>query len=268
MPKVDRDWPVALTVAGSDPSGGAGIQADLKTFAALEVYGAGVITAVTVQNTRGVSAVHPLAPEVVADQLDAVLSDLAPQAVKTGMLGSAAVVEAVAAGLRRQPAEFLVVDPVLAAGGGEPLLEPDARSILVRELFPLATLVTPNLPEARVLTGDEKGSPGELLRRMVDLGAAGVLLKGGHGEGEDVVDLLWEGDRVMELRRPRVETDCTHGTGCALAAAVAAFLARGRDLEDAALEAGDYVHRALETAWPLAQGRGPLHHLHPFWGRS
>jgi hydroxymethylpyrimidine/phosphomethylpyrimidine kinase len=267
MPKAGRDWPVALTVAGSDPSGGAGIQADLKTFAALEVYGAAVITAVTVQNTRGVSAVHTLAAEVVEDQLDAVLFDLAPEAVKTGMLGGAAVVEAVASGLRRRPPEFLVVDPVLAAGGGEPLLEPDARGILVRELFPLATLVTPNLPEARVLTADDKSPPADLLRRVVDLGAAGVLLKGGHGKGGDVVDLLWNGERVMEFRRSRVETNCTHGTGCTLAAAVAAFLTRGRILEDAILEAGDYVHRGLETAWPLARGRGPLHHMHPFWGR-
>jgi hydroxymethylpyrimidine/phosphomethylpyrimidine kinase len=259
---------VALTVAGSDPSGGAGIQGDLKTFAALEVYGAGVITAVTAQNTRGVAAVYTLPPQMVEEQLAAVLTDLEPEAAKTGMLGSAAVVEAVAASFRQRPPEFLVVDPVLAASGGEPLLEPDARAALIRDLFPLATLVTPNLPEARVLMGDEKSPPSDLLRRVADLGAAAVLLTGGHAGGEDVVDLLWNGDEVVEIRRSRVATGCTHGTGCAAAAALAAFLARGRALSDAARLAGDYVHRGLETAWPLAEGRGPLHHLHPFWGRS
>jgi hydroxymethylpyrimidine/phosphomethylpyrimidine kinase len=259
---------VALTVAGSDPSGGAGIQADLKTFAALEVYGAAVITAVTVQNTRGVSAVHTLAAELVEEQLEAVLSDLDPDAVKIGMLGSATVIEAVAAGLRRKRPGNIVVDPVLEAGGGEPLLASAAVPVLIRELLPLATLLTPNLPEARALTGDATGAPETLLRRLAGLSAASILLKGGHGGGEDVVDLLWHGGRVAELRRPRVDTACNHGTGCTLAAAVGAFLARGRALPEAVRLAGDYVHRGLETAWPLARGRGPLHHLHPFWGRS
>jgi hydroxymethylpyrimidine/phosphomethylpyrimidine kinase len=268
IPEGPQSWPVALTIAGSDPSGGAGIQADLKTFAAHEVYGASVITAVTAQNTRGVSAVHAVPPEVVRAQMDAVYSDFRPAAVKTGMLVTAATVEAVADGMGHWRPPHLVIDPVMAAAAGEPLLEPDALTVLITRLLPLASLVTPNLPEAAALVGAHDRDYRSLIRRVGELGARAVLLKGGHGAGAEVIDLLWTGAEIVEFRRPRLETDCTHGTGCTLAAALAAELARGRSLPEAARLAGDYLHRALETARPLEGGRGPLHHFHPFWGRS
>lgn len=239
--------PVALTIAGSDSGGGAGIQADLKTFEAHGIFGTSVLTVITAQNTRGVRAVQVLPPELVTAQLEAVLEDFPVAAVKTGALGSAAVVRAVADVLRGRDLP-LVVDPVLLAKSGDPLLAPEAVRVLLEELLPLATLVTPNLPEARVLFG----SP--------DSSAWPLLLKGGHAEGETVTDELRTPEAQLRLTAPRQHTRHTHGTGCTLSAAITAHLARGLALVDAVREAHAYVQAALRAAPRLGAGHGPLGH--------
>lgn len=239
--------PVALTIAGSDSGGGAGIQADLKTFEAHGVFGTSVLTVITAQNTRGVRAAQVLPPELVTAQLEAVLEDFPVAAVKTGALGDAAVVRAVADVLRGRDLP-LVVDPVLLAKSGDPLLAPEAVRVLLEELLPLATLVTPNLPEARVLFG----SP--------DSSAWPLLLKGGHAEGETVTDELRTPEAQLRLTAPRQHTRHTHGTGCTLSAAITAHLARGLALVDAIREAHAYVQAALRAAPGLGTGHGPLGH--------
>jgi hydroxymethylpyrimidine/phosphomethylpyrimidine kinase len=257
--------PVALTIAGSDPSGGAGVQADLKTFAAFGVYGASVLTALTAQNTLGVSAVVDVAPALVAQQLDAVLDDLAVGAAKTGMLHAAAVVETVAERLAARPLPFLVVDPVMVATSGDALAVPAAIAGLRARLLPLATLVTPNLHEAGVLSGrpvTDVATMREAARALVGLGARAVLVTGGHLEG-DAVDVLCEGDRIRELRAPRVPTRATHGAGCSLSAAVTACLALGLDLEASVARAKRWVTRAIAGAPPLGHGARPLDHCAP-----
>jgi len=258
--------PRVLTIAGSDSGGGAGLQADLKTFAAHGVYGMSVVTAVTAQNTRGVLAVHEVPAGVVRAQLGAVLDDLGADAIKVGMLASGDTVEVVARGLAavtegaaRVP---LVVDPVLVAKGGAPLLHEDAVERLRRELLPRATLVTPNLPEAERLTGMPVASAAERLAAARSLAALGcaVLLKGGHDGGGELVDLLVDGERVERFVHPRQVTRHTHGTGCTLSAAIAARLARGEALAAAVAGAVDYVQRALAAAPGLGGGHGPLEH--------
>lgn len=239
--------PVALTIAGSDSGGGAGIQADLKTFEAHGIFGTSVLTVITAQNTRGVRAVQVLPPELVTAQLEAVLEDFPVAAVKTGALGDAAVVRAVADVLRGRDLP-LVVDPVLLAKSGDPLLAPEAVRVLLEDLLPLATLVTPNLPEARVLFG----SP--------DSSAWPLLLKGGHAEGETVTDELRTPEAQLRLTAPRQHTRHTHGTGCTLSAAITAHLARGLALVDAVREAHAYVQAALRAAPGLGTGHGPLGH--------
>jgi hydroxymethylpyrimidine/phosphomethylpyrimidine kinase len=258
--------PVALTVAGSDPSGGAGIQADLKTFHAFGCYGTAVLVALTVQDTRGVRAVHAVPVEFVVSQVEAVLGDVPPAAAKTGMLATAALVEAVAGVLRRGRVRRLVVDPVMVATSGDLLLEADAVAALRERLIPLAAVVTPNGPEAAALTGvDAAAGPEEAAeagRRLLALGARAALVKGGHGRGREVVDVLVEaGGRVTRFVHPRLRSRSTHGTGCTLSAALAAGLARGRPLRRAAAEAVDYVHRAIAAAPGLGRGRGPVNHL-------
>jgi len=253
--------PVALTIAGSDSGGGAGIQADLKTFAAFDVYGASVVTALTAQNTRGVRAIAAVEPAFVAAQIDAVLDDLDVAAAKTGMLLSAAVIDAVADRLAARPVPHLVVDPVLVATSGEALLEPAALARLRERLVPLATLLTPNLREAEALTGRSVTRPADMrqaARMLLDLGARAVLLKGGHLEGE-ALDLLDDGRNVRELSAPRIATHDAHGTGCTLSAAIAAGLARGLDLGAAVEGAKRYVTRAIERAARVGQGARALH---------
>jgi hydroxymethylpyrimidine/phosphomethylpyrimidine kinase len=260
--------PIALTIAGSDSGGGAGIEGDLKTFSALGVYGACAITALTAQNTRGISAIHDVPPEFVAAQIDAVLSDLAVGAVKIGMLSRAAVIHAVAQSLDRGRASKVVLDPVLIASSGTPLLDPDAIELLKTVLIPRALVVTPNLPEAAVLLG---GTPArneqemrEQARALLALGAKAVALKGGHGSGADSIDLLLDRDRAVVLRAKRIESRHTHGTGCAFSAAIAAALAKGMDLEAAVRCAKEFVHGAIAAAATLAIGTGvgPVHHFH------
>jgi hydroxymethylpyrimidine/phosphomethylpyrimidine kinase len=255
----------ALTIAGSDSGGGAGIQADLKTFAALGVYGASAITAVTAQNTRGVRAVQEMPPDLVADQIDAVLEDIGADAAKTGMLASAAIIRVVAERVRHHGISRLVVDPVMVAKSGDRLLRVDAVQALRTLLLPLALVVTPNIPEAEALaelpivTGEDLA---EAARRIGSCGARYVLIKGGHLAGAPV-DRLWDGERLLEFSGERVHTSRTHGTGCTLSAAIAAHLARGAAVPEAVRLAKDYVVVALRRAQPIGSGHGPLHHLWP-----
>jgi len=262
--------PIALTIAGSDSGGGAGIQADLKTFAALGVYGASVLTALTAQNTKDVFAIHEVSTEFIAAQMDAVFSDLNVSAVKIGMLGSAAVIAGVSAGLRRHRARNVVLDPVMTASSGAKLLHDDAIDAL-RALMSQARLVAPNLPEAAVLTGatqarDEDEMYGQA-QKLLTLGAGAVLIKGGHGSGSESVDILVEGTSHTRLSVPRIETRNTHGTGCTLASAIAAGLAKNLSLVDAVRQAKGYVTAALAAAGRLEIGSrsGPVHHFHKWW---
>ena len=256
--------PIALTIAGSDSGGGAGIQADLKTFHAFGVFGTSALTAVTVQNTRGVSGVHPIPVDVVQAQIAAVAEDLRPAALKTGMLATAELVRAVAESIREHRLANLVVDPVMAATSGDRLLASHAERAIVADLLPLAALVTPNLPEAAILVGqpvdDEEGMR-RAARRLVEMGAAAALVKGGHLGGEELVDVLYDGRGWRAWRRPRLDTRNTHGTGCTLSAAVAAGLAHGRPLAQAVGDAVDYVARAIASAPGLGAGHGPLNHM-------
>lgn len=257
--------PIALTIAGSDSGGGAGIQADLKTFHAHGVFGTSVVTAVTAQNTLGVTAVHAVPLDIVEAQIRSVAEDLRPAAVKTGMLATAALVETVAAGLRRYGLLPYVLDPVMVATSGHRLLDADAEASLAGVLVPLATVVTPNLHEAAILTGREVGSltdMGAAARILVDMGAGAALVKGGHLEGE-AADLYWDGTDEHIWRKPRLDTRHTHGTGCTLSAAVAAGLARGLPPVEAAERAVQWVARAIESAPGLGGGHGPVNHFAP-----
>jgi len=261
---------VALSVAGSDSSGGAGTQADLKTFSALGVYGASVIAALTAQNTTGVAAIHDVPAEFIAAQIDAVFSDLAVGATKIGMLGNAAAIHAVGDGLRRHRAGNIVIDPVLAATTGEALLPAGAIAAL-RQLIAQADLVTPNLAEAAVLLdvpiAADEGEMRIQARQLLALGAKAVLIKGGHGHGPESVDLLIEANAHTRFAAPRLTTPNTHGTGCTLAAAIAAGLAKGETLSDAMREAKAYVSGAIAAADRLGvgKGRGPVHHFFRWW---
>ena len=262
--------PIAMTIAGSDSGGGAGIAADLKTFAALGVYGACVITALTAQNTKGMQAIHEVPADFVTAQIDAVFSDLDVGAVKIGMLGSAAVIDAVAAGLVRHGARNVVLDPVMAASSGETLLRAEALGAL-RKLAAQASVLTPNLPEAAALLDapvagneDEMRGQGE---QLLALGAGAVLIKGGHASGPDSVDLLVESAGFTRFGARRIDTENTHGTGCTLSSAIAAHLAKGSMLGEAVGEAKTYVSAAIAAAdrLKIGSGRGPLHHFAKWW---
>jgi hydroxymethylpyrimidine/phosphomethylpyrimidine kinase len=262
---------IALTIAGSDSSGGAGIQADLKTFAALGVYGACAITALTAQNTHGVAAIHDVPPDFIIAQVDAVFSDLEIGAVKIGMVSQAAAIKAIVDVLDRHQAKNIVLDPVMVAASGDRLLANDATAVLRGQLIPRALLITPNLPEAAALLGAnaarDEGEMEMQTRQLLALGARNVLLKGGHGDGPESVDLLIGKDLQLRLASPRIATRNTHGTGCTLSSAIAAGLAKGLPLAAAARSAKDYVTAAIAAADQLTvgHGRGPLHHFHAHW---
>src|SRR3954470_3010461 len=262
---------IAVTIAGSDPSGGAGVQADLKTFSALGVYGASVITALTAQNTRGVQGIHDVPPAFIARQIDSVFSDLAVGAVKIGMLSRPAAIEAVADGLARYGIETVVLDPVMVATSGDRLLAPEATETLRRALIPKALVVTPNLPEAAALLGEPVAADEAAMRgqaeRILALGPRAVLVKGGHAEGHESVDILIDAGRVQRFAAPRIATRNTHGTGCTLSSAIAAGLAKGFALPEAVAAAKLYVSAAIEASGRLAVGRGtsPVHHFHALW---
>ena len=255
--------PIALTIAGSDSGGGAGIQADLKTFHHFHVFGTSVITAITAQNTRGVQAWVPIAVSMIEAQIDAVAGDLRPAASKTGMLADSAIVEAVAASVRRHALAPLVVDPVMVSASGDALLAADGVSAMRELLVPLATLVTPNLDEAEVLVGgtvrDVEGME-RAGRVLVARGATAALIKGGHLVGDAAIDVFVHGDRVRVFSHPRLDTRHTHGTGCTLSSAVTALLAQGSELDASVELAIDWVHRAIASALALGSGHGPLNH--------
>jgi hydroxymethylpyrimidine/phosphomethylpyrimidine kinase len=256
---------VALTIAGSDPSGGAGIQADLKTFHQFGVFGEAAITLLTVQNTQGVERVECMAPDLVVAQIEAVVSDIPPQAAKTGALGNEGVVEAVAAAAARF-AFPLVVDPVMISKHGAPLISEEARVVLARKLLPRAFLVTPNLHEAAALSGMEIGTVAEMRRaaeRIRSLGVESVLVKGGHLAGGDAVDVLLYAGEFFEYRGPRVDTPHTHGTGCTFSAAITAGLAVGHALPYAVERAKRFINAAIATNPGLGHGSGPVNHHAP-----
>jgi hydroxymethylpyrimidine/phosphomethylpyrimidine kinase len=259
--------PKALTIAGSDSGGGAGIQADLKTFSAFRVFGMSVITAVTAQNSLGVQGVESLPPAFVAQQLRSVLSDFGADAAKCGMLATAPIIEAVAATLAEHPIEKLVVDPVMVAKSGDALLRPDAVRSLIERILPLALVVTPNLPEAEALAGipvSDRKEMEEAARRIHALGPRYVLVKGGHLKG-DAVDLLWNGRELRAFSAPRVDSPNTHGTGCTFSAAIAAGLARGQAIPDAIREAKAYVTKAIAEGFQGGRGVGQLRHFLTEW---
>jgi len=260
--------PTALTIAGSDSGGGAGIQADLKTFSALGVYGMSALTAITAQNTLGVTAVHEIPPEIVGAQIDAVVSDIGVDAVKTGMLSSAAIIETVAERVRRHDLQVLVVDPVMIAKSGARLLREDAITALRTQLLPLALVVTPNLYEASELLGRPIRSLEEMRRAareiVHELGARTAVVKGGHLDG-DPIDVFYDGQDTHEIPGTRVQTQNTHGTGCTFASAIAAYLARGYPLLDAIARAKRYLTEALCHAVPIGHGHGPVHHFYRLW---
>ena len=259
--------PRALTIAGSDSGGGAGIQADLKTFSAFRVFGMSVITAVTAQNSIGVQGVESLPPAFVAQQLDSVLDDFGADAVKCGMLATAPIIVAVAEALRERAVTNLVVDPVMVAKSGDPLLPPDARRALVEHILPLALVVTPNLPEAGALTGfpvTDRESMEAAARRIGELGPRHVLVKGGHLKG-DPHDLLWDGHVFREFRGERIDSPNTHGTGCTLSAGIAAGLALGDSLTDSISRAKAYVTRAILEGFQVGHGVGQLRHFLVEW---
>ena len=276
--------PNVLSIAGVDPSGGAGVFADLKAFAALGAYGCGVVTALTAQNTEAVTGISPVGADFIRLQIDTLFADLRIDAIKIGMLGTAPIIRAVAEGLARplsagQPAHRVhrVLDPVMVAKSGDALLEPQAVSMLIDAVLPLATVLTPNLPEAGVLLRSrEPETPGEMrraaerLRRLMnDDGQRWVLLKGGHLQG-DAIDLLHDGDVMIELTAPRIETRNTHGTGCSLSAAIAARAPQTQDLPEAVREAKRWLTEAIRHSGELTvgQGHGPVHALHNLWGRA
>jgi hydroxymethylpyrimidine/phosphomethylpyrimidine kinase len=263
--------PIALTIAGSDSSGGAGIQADLKTFAALGVYGASAITALTAQNTLGVSAIHDVPADCISAQIDAVFSDFDVGAVKIGMVSQPATIEVVATSIERHRARNIVLDPVMVATTGRRLLASDAVETLRKLLIPRALVVTPNLPEAGVLTGASLARNEEEMeiqaRELLSLGARNVLIKGGHGNGDESVDLLVGQGDVVRLSAKRMNTKNTHGTGCTFSSAIAAGLAKGLDLKAASRLAKDYTTAAIAAADSIRIGRGPgpVHHFHEVW---
>jgi hydroxymethylpyrimidine/phosphomethylpyrimidine kinase len=259
--------PKALTIAGSDSGAGAGIQADLKTFSALGVYGTSALTAVTAQNTLGVTKVAALAPSMVAAQIDAVIADIGAQALKTGMLANASIIEVVARKIEEYGLGNVVVDPVMVATSGDLLLRKNAVAALRSRLIPLATIATPNIPEAEALTGlSLRGADdfAEAARRIIAMGAQNVVIKGGHRQGP-AVDLYYDGRRFRALHAPRIRTKNTHGTGCTFSAAIAAYLARGEKIEAAVVLAKKYITGAIAKAFPLGSGHGPVNHFYRSW---
>ncbi|WP_456271117.1 bifunctional hydroxymethylpyrimidine kinase/phosphomethylpyrimidine kinase [Bacillus sp. AK031] len=253
----------ALTIAGSDSGGGAGIQADLKTFQELKVYGMSAITAVTAQNTLGVQGVYPMSLEAIKEQLGSIAVDLAPQAVKTGMLFNSDVIEVVAKAIGKYQWNNIIVDPVMIAKGGSPLLQEEAIEALRKKLIPLSTVITPNIPEAEVITGmkiDSFSRRKEAANAMIELGAQSVVIKGGHDESDSADDLFYDGVTFETFSKPRLHTSNTHGTGCTFSAAIAAQLAKGHSLQQAIQVAKSFIHEAIKQDLKIGSGHGPTNH--------
>lgn len=268
-----KSYVVALSIAGSDSGGGAGIQADIKTMSALGVFATTAITAVTAQNTRGVRMVQAMPPEVVHAQIEAVMEDMPVRSIKIGMLFSVPIIEAVADALKSYAAEVpIVLDPVMIAQSGDPLIRKGAIEAMKRQLFPLATLITPNLPEAAALLGTafDEEHPAQSMEAWEELQVRAVLIKGGHNQASSqIIDYLLVPDKhlVHRFEHTRISTNNTHGTGCTLSSAIAAYLAQGYELMEAVERAEDYLVQALEkgAGWHLGKGAGPVHHFHAFW---
>jgi hydroxymethylpyrimidine/phosphomethylpyrimidine kinase len=257
----------ALTIAGSDSGAGAGIQADLKTFAALGVYGTSAITAITAQNTVGVTQVLALNPNLVGAQIDAIIDDIGADALKTGMLANKAIIDTVAKKIREHHLKNVVVDPVMVATSGDLLIQKNAVAALRNKLIPLATIVTPNIPEAEELTGMKLRTSADIeeaARRIIRLGAKNVIIKGGHGSGP-AVDLFYDGKKFTALNAPRIRTENTHGTGCTFSAAIAAYLAKGERLERAVALAKKYITDSIRFSFTIGAGHSPVHHFFRFW---
>ena len=269
---VSRNYCRVLTIAGSDSGGGAGIQADLKTFSALGCYGMTVITALTAQNTKGVTGIHAVPPSFAAEQMEAVFTDIGADAVKIGMLYSTELIETVARQLVKHEARNIVLDPVMVAQSGDRLLRDDAVEALKSLLMPLATVATPNLPEAAVLLGRDETEEQDLkisAKALARFGSRAILVKGGHGKNGDSSDLLYltREDRLVALAGERIDTRNNHGTGCTLSSAIAAYLARGADVETAARQAKQFITRAIRSGagYRLGHGHGPVHHFFDYW---
>jgi len=261
----------ALTIAGSDSGGGAGIQADLKTFCAFGVYGMSSITSITAQNTKGVEAIFDLPPSLVAKQIECVVSDIGVDATKTGMLSNSSIIEVVAQEIKKFNIEKLVVDPVMVSKSGALLLQRDAVDTLVERLFPLSFLITPNLPEASFLVGEEIKNVSDMERACVSLkkwGPRYVLLKGGHLPGEEIVDILFDGEKFTLFPAPRVATKNTHGTGCTYSAAICALLSLGYPITEAVKVAREYMSEVIAHSLDLGKGFGPVNHLAPLFLRG
>ena len=278
MNQRGRIIPAAMTIAGSDSGAGAGVQADLKTFAALSIYGTSVLTAITAQNTIAVAAVHELPTDVINAQIEAVISDIGVDAVKTGMLSSSVIIECVTTCLKASMKKYptmpglrrIVVDPVMVAKSGDALLQEEAVSALRELLVPLAAVITPNIPEAETLTGltiTTDDDVNKAARMIVDMGAASVVIKGGHREGP-ATDVYFDGSSFREFTSQRFDTVNTHGTGCTFASAVAAGLAQGLETEDAVGQAKEFVTEAIRNSFPVGHGHGPLNHFYKFWPKN
>ncbi len=262
---------VALTIAGSDSSGGAGIQADLKTFQALGVFGTSAITAVTVQNTQKVYAIQEVEPRIVRDQIICLFDDMAINAVKIGMVASVPLIEAIAEALTKVTAPPVVLDPVMISKSGYALLKHDARQALIEKLFPLAEVVTPNLHEAEALTHMRIASEQQMYdcaRKILELGAAKVVVKGGHMKGASATDILYDGKHFQSIQAPRIDTPNTHGTGCTFSSAIAAHLALGFSFFDAVARAKDYISGAIAHSLNIGKGHGPTHHFFDLYARA
>ena len=259
-----------LTIAGSDSCGGAGIQADIKTFSALGTYGMSVITAVTAQNTQGVFGVQDIAPDMIEKQMDAIFTDIRVDAVKIGMVSQEATIEAIGDKLEQYQPAFVVVDPVMISKSGYDLLQPAAKEALIRRLVPLAYVITPNLPEAEVLTGKSIHTLEEMeeaAKEIHQMGAKNVLIKGGHLE-ESATDLLYDGNHLVALEAQRIPTKNTHGTGCTLSSAIAAYLALGFSVEDAVRKAKDYITIAISHSLEIGKGVGPTNHFYALYQKA
>ena len=259
-----------LTIAGSDSCGGAGIQADLKTFSAHQVFGMSVITAVTAQNTQGVFAVQDISPDIIQKQIEAIFDDITVAAIKVGMVSRTETIKIIAETLCKYPIENLVIDPVMVSKSGFHLLQPDAKEALIKHLLPMATVVTPNLPEAEVITGmiiktvEDMKKAAEIIYQM---GPKYVLVKGGHLEGE-AVDILYDGNNFTHYNSPRIATKNTHGTGCTLSSAIAANLGKGLSVSEAIENAKNYITIAIENSFSIGKGVGPVHHFYELYNRK
>ena len=270
--KTHRRYCRVLTIAGSDSGGGAGIQADLKTFSAIGCYGMSVITALTAQNTQGVNGIHAVSPAFAVEQMDAVLSDIGTDAIKIGMLYSAELIEVVAKTLKKHGARKIVLDPVMVAQSGDKLLQDDAIETIKKHLMPLADVVTPNIPEASVLCGRPLKQWSDIksaAQMLAQHGSRSILIKGGHGEADQSIDLLYlaHENRFVRLVADRIKTHNNHGTGCTLSSAIASYMAKGSDIEDAVQKAKTFMNQSIAAgaAYKIGHGHGPVHHFFEWW---